>query len=202
MTMDTGKRVDVLITEYNRLSAEIRMYVQEFSPRLTIFGTIGLGAIGFAWGNERYQIVFAIIPYLIMFIGSVTSAQAYIISCIALRLREIEDEISEINGAPVLRWESHCATGFIFSVVLKTKSGRRAINPIVVSLSLAVLTIGAIIFFCIVRSFLFLPNPWGGVYVVITVSTFGLLIGCALSFFFVGRGTAWKQGGGRSDREN
>jgi len=169
------------------MTAEIRMYVKEYSPRFNIFGAIGLGAIAFAWKEPKYEIVFAIIPYLIMLVGSVTVAQAYIISCLALRIRDIEDEIATANGSPLLQWEGRYATAFIFSPVLRAKSGR-ALNPIVVSLALVVVTIGAILTFCVWRAYDVLSSPWGFIYVAVTACVFALLVGCALSFFRVGNG--------------
>jgi hypothetical protein len=196
--MDSNKQIDVLLAEYNRMTAEIRMYVQEYSPRFNIFGAIGLGAIAFAWKEPKYEIVFAIIPYLIMLVGSVTAAQAYIISCLALRIRDIEDEIEKVNGAPLLQWESRYATAFVFSPILRARNGR-VLSPIVVSLALVVVTIGAILAFCVWRAYDVLQAPWGLIYVVVTSSVFALLVGCALSFFRVGNGLLVSQ---RAERAN
>src|SRR5438874_2640274 len=63
--LDINLQVQVLLAEYNRLSAEIKMFIEQFSPKFSLFGVFVLSAFAFAFNNHDYPVVFAIIPFFI-----------------------------------------------------------------------------------------------------------------------------------------
>ena len=101
-----AEELALLRMEYERMSAEIRMYVEQYSPKLSIFGTFILGAITFAWGDNKYSAVYPMVPYFLFLLSGVTISQAYIITCLAERVRQIEARVAHLNGGKmILEWE-------------------------------------------------------------------------------------------------
>lgn len=83
-------QVDVLLTEYRRLSDEIALHVKGYSPKLSTFMIFLIAALSYAFGNQGYDIVFVVVPMAVFAIGYVTIAQTYIIAAQTIRIREIE----------------------------------------------------------------------------------------------------------------
>lgn len=153
------EELGLLKVEYERMAAEIRMYVEQYSPKFTIFGSVILGAIVFAWGGGgRYACVYPLVPYLMFAIAAVSIAQSYVIACLAERIKQIELRIADLNGGvPIMKWESDIALRLIGAavVVLQDPGGNgrhwRFLNPIVASVGLLLVVVTAVVVFCLVR---------------------------------------------------
>jgi hypothetical protein len=195
--ISVNEEIALLRMEYERMTGEIRMYVKEYSPKLSVFGIFVLGAVTFAWSNVKYDMVFLIVPYFLFLIAGVTISQAYIITCLAERVRQIERRVKELNGDKwLLRWESLMATKLIYPPLInvKTKNGKRfrAINPIFAAVILMIIAVVPIVVFCIFRiwkSNLF-TSSFFWLYSTITSFLFLIVVFGAISWFRLDRITS------------
>lgn len=185
-----SEELTLLRMEYERMAAEIRMYVSEYNPKLTVFGTFVTGAITFAWGDSKYNLVYPLIPYFLFLIAGITMSQAYIITCLAERVRQIEARIAQMNGGhPILNWESVLALKLIYPAVLRVpkKGGGLyiAVNPILCSVVLMILAVVPVVGFCLYRTWALhvIPGPASIIYIAATLSFFLIILIMSFSWF-------------------
>lgn len=184
------EELELLRMEYERMGAEIRMYVSEYNPKLTVFGTFVTGAITFAWGDAKYNLVYPLIPYFLFLIAGITMSQAYLITCLAERVRQIEARVAQLNdGQPILTWESVLALRLIYPPVLKIakKDGGRyvAVNPILCSVVLMILAVVPVVGFCLYRTWSLhvIPGAAGLIYIAVTLLFFLIILIMSFSWF-------------------
>ncbi|MBM3925419.1 MAG: hypothetical protein FJ320_05440 [SAR202 cluster bacterium] len=138
MALSEDKVIDLLVEEYRFVRAEIRMYVEQYSPRFSIFAVFVLSALAFAFENPKYDVIYTIIPIFVFVILFLTIAQTHLIMSLATRARNIEYEIQAMNkGNPILKWESLYVLSLVVPPIIKLKlkgknvrSQITAINPI------------------------------------------------------------------------
>lgn len=184
--------LDLLKIEYIRMSEEIRMYVKEYSPKFTIFGTLVLALFTFAFENPKYQIVYTIIPLFMFVIAAVTISQAYVLGCNSARIRGIERRVRDLNGGtPVLLWEHNMALKLFYPPMLKLKMKNKSnhyhgLNPIFLSVLLILLAVLPLIFYCLYKSFIFLSFPYNYIYTALIGLVLLLMSFQSFTFFKLG----------------
>jgi hypothetical protein len=186
--------IDVLIVEYNRLSAETMMYIEQYSPKFTVFGAFVLSAFAFAFQHAEYQVVYAVIPLFIFLIGYIQIAQVHIITAQGGRVRNIESRIKEINnGVSIMEWESKVAMKLIYppfvNVQLKGPAKRRVRrpNPIFMSVVFVLIAMLPLLAYSTWKAYCFIPRGWNLAYVALIVVFFIGISVQAFSFFTFGR---------------
>jgi hypothetical protein len=199
--LSTDHELSLLQMEYGRMAAEIQMYIkEEYSPKLAVFGTVVVGAIAFALGNDRYNFVYPIIPYFLLALIAVTSSEAYIITCLAERVRQIERRVAELNGhVPILIWESKMTIKLMYPLRINiprkdnTLKSFKAINPIFFAVVLMIIPIIPIVGFCFYMIWKITPPafiPWYYTflpyYYILTIDLFVLVIWSSTLFFRIG----------------
>ena len=185
------QELGLLQMEYERMATEIRMYVEQYSPKFNIFGILVISAITFAWQNPQYAMVYPIIPYFLFVICGVTIAQAYILTCLSERLRQIETRIAELNaGKLILTWECVMSMKLIYPPWLKIpkKDGKvfSGPNPVFGSVVLTNIALLPVITFCFIKSWNIIPSPWNILYLAFTATLFAVVIWYGTSFFRLG----------------
>lgn len=185
------QELGLLRMEYERMASEIRMYVEQYSPKFNIFGVLVISAITFAWQKPDYALVYPIIPYFLFVICGVTIAQAYLITCLAERVRQIEARIADLNGGTlILTWEHVMAMKLIYPPWLKMpkKDGGvfRGPNPVFGSVVLTIIAVLPVVVFCLAKSWGVIPSPWNTVYLILTGALFAIVLWYGTSFFRLG----------------
>lgn len=191
---DYSDELDLLKIEYEALRSEIRMYIEQYSPKFTIFGVFVLSAFTFAFKNPKYQIIYLIIPLFIFVIGYVTITQAYLITLCAARIRSIERRIAELNQRiPLLLWEHKICMKMVYPLILrlylKGEGNKRImmLNPIFICVISIIFAVLPLLAYCIWKSYLFFPSPWNILYTsFLALVSLGILIQ-SISFFRMGR---------------
>lgn len=173
------------------MAAEIRMYVEQYSPKFNIFGILVVSAITFAWQNPAYELIYPIIPYFLFVICGVTIAQAYIITCLGERIRQIEKRIANLNaGKLVLTWEHIMAMQLIYPPWLKVRRKDAGVfrgpNPVFWSVVLMIIAVLPLVVFCLVKSWRVIPFPLNTLYLVLTGALFVIVAWYGTSFFRLG----------------
>lgn len=167
--LTTRDQIDILLTEYQLLMQHSRMYVEQFTPKFSVFAIFVLSGFGFALQYPQYPIVFAMIPVFILLIGFVTISQVYILTVWAKRLAAIENRIKNLNeGEAILKASSEIAPKSIYTpwvtFRLKFTGTNRIPNPILIAVIFMVLTSVPLIVYSIVKVWSLLPGPWNLVY--------------------------------------
>lgn len=186
--------IDVLLAEYNRLSAETMMYIEQYSPKFTVFGAFVLSAFAFAFQHTDYQMIYAVIPLFIFLIGYIQIAQVHIITAQAGRIRNIESRISVLNGGVyIMQWESKVAIKLLYppliNVQLKgpAKQRVRRPNPIFMSVVFVLIAMLPLLAYSTWKAYRFIPPRWNTAYVALIVVFFVGISLQAFSFFTFGR---------------
>ncbi len=186
--------VDILLAEYNRLSRHAQMYVEQLSPRFTIFAVFVLSALAFAFQEPSHEIVYPIIPLFVFLLTSITAAQFHLIGMIDRRLRAIENRIKILNGGrAILEWESDLAFKHVYTYTvpgrLKGKWLSKGLSiiwnltPQVLAVIFMVLSFLPLIGYSTYRAFFIIPKPWNSLYLIfISLCSFKVII-IAFSFF-------------------
>lgn len=188
------QELSLLQMEYGRMADEIQMYIkEEYSSKFTIFGTIVFGGIVFALGNDRYNFIYPIIPYFMFALIAVTSSEAYIITCLAERVRQIERRVAELNGhVPILIWESKMTMKLMYPLRINiprkddTSKSFKAINPIFSAVALMDIAVILIIGFCFYETWEVIPCYFLLLYYVITAGIFVSMVWSSTLFFRIG----------------
>lgn len=182
--------IDILLTEYNRLSTQARMYVEQLSPKFGISAVFVLSAFAFALQDESHRFVFLIIPPFIFLLTSITAAQFYLVSVLAGRIREIERRIETLNGGKaILKWETEVATRYVYSSLVrvrlkgKRRKRLRILNPQVLAVIFTAIACIPLVYYPTKESYSILPKPWNIVYVIVSSLSSIVLIASAFSFF-------------------
>jgi len=192
--LNTSQELSLLQMEYGRMAAEIQMYIKEQSPKFAIFGTVVVGAITFALGNDKYNCVYPIIPYFLFLVTAVTISQAYVIACLGERVRQIERRVTELNGqVPILTWESKMATKLIYPPFINIPrkdnvlKSSKAINPIFSAWALIIIIEILIVGFCFYKTWKgdVIPDNILPFYYGITTAIF-VGVWSSISFFRLG----------------
>lgn len=181
--------IDILLTEYNQLNTQARMYVEQLSPKFTTFAVFVLSALAFALQNPSYNLVYPIIPLFVFLLTSFTAGQFYIIGIIAGRVRAIESRIKNLNGgSPILEWESKVTPKYIYAalvrVPLKGKTGTIKIpSPQFIGVIYMVVSVLPLVIYSTYKSFFVIPKPMNIVYIVFVGVSSLVIIAEAFSFF-------------------
>jgi hypothetical protein len=190
--LSNADTISILLAEYERLTAEIRMYIEEFSPRFNIFAVLVVSSFGFALQNEQKQwvyYIYAIIPLFLLLVGYVQIAQAYLITVTASRIRAIEKRFRDLNqGTPVMEWESIVVPKLIAVLMVRAKlkpSGKRlgTPNPLFISVIFIFVASLPIFLYCIGRMYQHLSCLLAAAY-IIPVAASLILAFCQSLFFF------------------
>lgn len=187
-------RINILLEEWKSLRAEQQTYIKEYSPKFQAFNLLIIGAFTFVVNNPSYQFVFVMIPLFMYLIAFVTLSQAHILVSLGSRIRNIEHEITALNGGvPILRWEACVASQLIVPAFPRLSweadgrvATRRFINPIFVTFGVVAVISLAILIYSTMQAFAFLGNVAGCGYVTIVALLFLIGVIQALSFFFLG----------------
>ena len=193
-TLSKMDQVKVLLAEYNRLGTEIKMYIEQYSPKFTVFGVFVLSAFAFAFQHADYQIVYAVIPLFIFLIGYIQIAQVHIMMAQGGRIRNIESRIKDLNGGvPLMEWESRVAMKLVFppfiNVQLKGPAKRRVRgpNPIFMSVVFVLIAMLPLLAYSTWKAYRFIPPKWNVAYLIVIVFlSVGISIQ-AFAFFTFGR---------------
>lgn len=189
-----SQELSLLQMEYERMAAEIQMYIkEEYSSKFTIFGTIVVGGVVFALGNDRYNFVYPIIPYFMLALIAVTSSEAYCITCLAERVRQIERRVAELNGhVPILIWESKMTMKLMYPLRINiprkdnTLKSFKAINPVFSAVVLMTIAVIPIIGFCFYKTWKVIPSDFRLFYYFLTTVLFAGVIWSSTLFFRIG----------------
>lgn len=195
-SLDKNQETSLLQMEYSRMAAEIQMHVKEYSPKFTIFGTFVTGAIVFAWGQDKYNFVYPIVPYFLFVVAAVTISQAYLIACLGERVRQIERRVAYLNGGiPILTWETKMVMKLIYPsfINIPRKDTKlkpfKAINPLFASVVLMMFAVIPIVGFCFYKTWEQKVIPCGilPIYYIITTILFIGVLWSSTTFFKLGR---------------
>lgn len=190
-SLTTSDKIEILMHDYDNMRAEIRMYIEQYSPKFSIFGIFVLSAFVFAFQNPKYQLVYIIIPFFIFVIGFFTIAQAYIITLIGSRIRIIENDINKLNnGKNILNFETEIAYTMVYppliKLLLKNSKKKRILNPIFISVVSLIIAVFPLILFCLYKAYYFINNPFNYIYIIFIFILSLLLIMQCFSFFKLG----------------
>jgi len=186
------KQAEILLVEYDRLSAEVRMFVEQYSPKFTVFAVFVLAAFAFAFQNPAYQIIYVAIPLFVFLIGYTSVAQGHIISILVGRIRAIEEKITLLNGGePILEWETKIASKLFLPALIRIRligRKRRWIipNPILLSVVFIILTVLPMIIYSTWKAYSFIPSPWNKAYASLVIVSFVGIAIQSFSYFFFG----------------
>jgi len=167
------KQVEILLQEYNNISAGIRQQIEQYPAKLTLFSAMVLGAFAFALKEPKFEFVFLAIPLLLLVVASTALLHAFMHVAGMGRIRVIEQKIRSINGGvPILEWEHKVCRTLMSPVLirlpLRENSGRTfpLLNPIYSTAALAVLISLALVIYSVYRSAHYLHSPWDVFYIV------------------------------------
>lgn len=182
-SLDSKTQVKILLAEYDNLRTEIRMYVEQISPKM-IFLITGIAGIATVASNLKdfdvpvQRLIYIGAPALIFLVSYLQIAQGYIISAIAGRIRSIEKKIKELNGGKaIMKWEHKIAPYVICKPIVKfclPESGKKItiVNPIFIFLISVALFLVALLCYSIYNIHGIFATPWDKIYLV----TIGLFI--------------------------
>ena len=193
------------MAEYRELREELRTYIREFSPKLTVLGTFiatvftffcKVKSDGVPTTAEWDWLAVMMLPAILL-LSAITTGQAFLISALGSRVRLIEQEIAWRNGATgpdderfLLRWESHYAARYVYRpwVVLMSRSPLP--NPLIVSVVCVVLAGLAMIGYVSAQAvpFLFSKSAIAGSLYAVICSVAALLqVMSVFTFYQLGR---------------
>jgi magnesium-transporting ATPase (P-type) len=122
--LSEDQKLSLLKIEYESLSAGQRMYLQQYMPVFTAFGTTVIAGLGFVLAHKGYEIVYLLIPILVAAISCILISQSHMVAAEGIRVRAIERKVAEMNGQePVLEWEHRYAPLFVFPRVINVTLG-------------------------------------------------------------------------------
>ena len=198
MGLKQSDKIDLLKMEYEKLTSEQRMYIEQYAPTLNIFGVTVLAGFAAALANTDYQAIYLFIPFVLFMIVHIGIGQAYMVAALGLRIRAIEETLKEMNaGEAILEWEHCYAPILVFSpwIRLPPRQGSSAkgfLNPTFLTVIFMVLFGSILIIGCSLKAFLYinaglgLNSCWAWSYVaVITLFTLGAIVQ-SFSFFRIG----------------
>ncbi len=184
--------IDILLTEYKFLTDHSRMYVEQFSPKFSVFAIFVLSGSAFAFQNPQYAIIFAMIPVFIFLIGFVTISQVYILTVWSRRLAAIENRIKELNGGiSILQAASEISPRYIYTPLVWfrfrfAKKPIRIANPILIAVVFMVLTSLPLIAYSTWKTYLILPPPGGMIYSLLSIMASIVMVALSFISFFGG----------------
>lgn len=193
-----SQEIDLIKMEYERLTAEIRLYTEQYSPKFSAFGIFVLSAFSFAFTNNKYDVVYAIIPLFIFVIFYVTIAQSHIMTVLSGRVKNVEKRIKHLNGGkPILEWEHRIVNKFILPPIITYKLAkneditRHIPNPIFCSVIVIIIAVLPLFGYSLYRAYGFFQrelSPWAGIaFIIFCIAIFIGMIIQGLSFFFIGK---------------
>jgi len=206
-TMTDDKKVAVLLKDFEALRSEIRMYIQQYTPKFSIFSAFVLSLLFVSdQYNSMYGYLILLVPFTIIAISLLTAAQAYLLNIAASRVSRIEQMINRFAEPSILmEWESRMTPNLVFPLFigLPVRNRKRTLyvlNPVVLSVASIVLVILPIFIYSTIKSYWYLNLYYYRSYAIGYVVLVGLLcliaIAAAVSFFVLGtvlRRIAWNK---------
>jgi hypothetical protein len=197
MALAEADKLELLKLEYEKLTSEQRMYIQQYAPTLSVFGVTVLAGFAAALVNSSYQAIYPLIPFALFLIVYVGIGQSYMVAALGIRIRAIEETLAQMNGgSAVLEWEHLYAPILVFSplVRLPLKEGRKAkglLNPTFTIVLFMVLSGCILIGGSSYKSFLYIDSTsssssWAWGYIAVVASLFLGTVVQSFSFLRLG----------------
>jgi hypothetical protein len=166
-------KIDLLLAEYKRHSDDVRVSVQSYSNKFTIFAVIVLSMLSYAFARPDIEqgFIFLLVSFFIVIVEKYAFLNTYLIAASASRIREIEKEISHLtNEKFVIAWDTHYASRLINTSMLISKKPIFLLNkmphPITTTSTYVFLTLTFLLAFSAWKACLIFSFPFNLLYLI------------------------------------
>lgn len=197
MAISSADKLDLLKMEYEKLTTEQRMYIEQYAPTLNVFGVTVLAGFAAALVHSQYQIIYPFLPFVLFIIAYIGIGQTHMVAALGLRIKAIEEELRTANnGEPILRWESLYAPRLVFAwrirLRLKGPSETKGfVNPMVVVGGCIGLSGIVLVICCCYKAGILLTKHYGHcvacIYILVIISFAVITIWQSCGFFRLGK---------------
>lgn len=196
MVISATEKVELLKLEYEKLTAEQRMYVEQYTPTLNVFGVTVLAGFAAALVDTKYQAVYPLLPLVLFMIAYIGIGQTHMVASLGLRIRRIEEEFRVMNGGQaIIEWEHIYAPRLVFAPVvrlsLKNQTAKKCfVNPTLMAGIYMGFAGAFLVIWCCIKAFYFINGSWGlapawGYIIGTVILTLGTIIQ-SFGFFTLG----------------